>query len=73
MGIGRHHRHPNVHLYTHANVCEANEPVTVVEWVRVRTLEGTPFRALPHRRALRGKPLRSGNLPENPFPAIPDL
>ena len=38
---------PNVHLYTHANVCEleANESLTAVEGVRVRTLDGKEHRA----------------------------
>ncbi|CAN5189949.1 GMC family oxidoreductase [soil metagenome] len=36
----------NVHLYTYANVCEveANEPLTAVEGLRVRTLDGTEHR-----------------------------
>ena len=38
---------PNVHLYTHANVCEleANESVTGIEGLRVRTLDGKEHRA----------------------------
>jgi choline dehydrogenase-like flavoprotein len=37
----------NVHLYTHANVCEveANEELTAVDGLRVRTLEGKELRA----------------------------
>lgn len=37
---------PNVHLYTHANVCEveANDPVTAVDGLRVRTLGGREHR-----------------------------
>lgn len=37
----------NVHLYTHANVCElkANGPVSAVEELRVRTLDGREHRA----------------------------
>ena len=40
----------NVHLYTHANVCEldANEALTAVEGLRVRTLEGKELRARAH-------------------------
>ena len=36
----------NVHLYTHANVCEleANEPLRAVEGLRVRTLDGKEHR-----------------------------
>ncbi|HVH66422.1 MAG TPA: GMC family oxidoreductase [Gemmatimonadales bacterium] len=36
----------NVHLYTHANVCEleANEPVSAVDGLRVRTLDGKEHR-----------------------------
>ena len=35
----------NVHLYTHANVCEveANEAVTAVQGLRIRTLDGKEF------------------------------
>ena len=38
---------PNVHLLTHANVCEveANESLTSVDGLRVRTLEGKELRA----------------------------
>ena len=37
----------NIHLYTHANVCEleANEPVSAVEGLRIRTLDGKEHRA----------------------------
>lgn len=37
----------NVHLYTHANVCEldANEALTAVQGARIRTLEGKEYRA----------------------------
>ena len=37
---------PDVHLYTYANVCEiqANEAVTVVEGLRVRTIDGKEHR-----------------------------
>src|SRR6266702_3617595 len=38
---------PNVHLYTHANVCEleANESLRSIEGLRVRTLDGKELRA----------------------------
>lgn len=38
---------PNVHLYTHANVCEleANESLRAVEGLRIRTLDGKEHRA----------------------------
>src|SRR5437870_4154142 len=38
---------PNVHLYTHANVCEleANESLGGIEGLRVRTLDGKELRA----------------------------
>src|SRR5712691_4259426 len=38
---------PNVHLYTHANVCEleANESLRSIEGLRVRTLDGKEHRA----------------------------
>ncbi|MEX0600194.1 MAG: FAD-dependent oxidoreductase, partial [Rhodothermales bacterium] len=37
---------PNIHLYTHANVTriEANEPVSAVTGLRIRTLEGKELR-----------------------------
>lgn len=37
----------NIHLYTHANVCEveANEAVRAVDGLRIRTLEGKELRA----------------------------
>jgi choline dehydrogenase-like flavoprotein len=45
---------PNVHLYTHANVCEieANEGLSAVEGFRVRTLDGKEFRARAKHYAL---------------------
>jgi choline dehydrogenase-like flavoprotein len=37
----------NVHLYTHANVCDvdANEALTTIQGVRIRTFEGKEYRA----------------------------
>jgi choline dehydrogenase-like flavoprotein len=45
---------PNVHLYTHANVCEveANEGVSAVEGLRVRTREGKEHRVRARRYVL---------------------
>jgi choline dehydrogenase-like flavoprotein len=38
---------PNVHLYTHANVCEIepNESLSAVDGLRIRTLDGKEYRA----------------------------
>jgi choline dehydrogenase-like flavoprotein len=38
---------PNVHLYTHANVCEVepNDSLTAIDGLRIRTLGGKEFRA----------------------------
>src|SRR6185503_14377540 len=47
-------RAKNVHLYTHANVCEihANESATAVDSLRVRTLEGKEHRVRARRYVL---------------------
>src|SRR5439155_364564 len=45
---------PNVHLYTHANVCELepNESLRSIEGLRVRTLDGKEHRALARHYVL---------------------
>src|SRR6266516_3710694 len=45
---------PNVHLYTHANVCEleANESLRSIEGLRIRTLDGKELRARARYYAL---------------------
>lgn len=57
-------RAPNVHLYTHAKVCEieANEAVSAVEGLRVRTFEGKEYRVRAHRYVLACSTIQNARL-----------
>lgn len=57
-------RAPNVHLYTHANVCEieANEGVSAVEGLRVRTFEGKELRVRARRYVLACSTIQNARL-----------
>ena len=54
----------NVHLYTHANVCEVepNEALTAVGGLRIRTLEGKEFRARARRYVLACSTIQNARL-----------
>ncbi len=54
----------NVHLYTHANVCEveANEPATAVNGLRVRTLEGREYRVRARHYVLACSSIQNARL-----------
>jgi choline dehydrogenase-like flavoprotein len=55
---------PNVHLYTHANVVEveANEPVSVVQSVRIRGFDGKELRARAKRFVLACHTIQNARL-----------
>jgi choline dehydrogenase-like flavoprotein len=55
---------PNVHLYTHANVCEieADEGLRAVEGLRVRTLDGRELRVRARRFVLACSTLQNARL-----------
>lgn len=54
----------NLHLYTHANVCEveANDALTAVSGLRIRTLEGKEFRASARRYVLACSTIQNARL-----------
>jgi choline dehydrogenase-like flavoprotein len=54
----------NVHLYTHANVCEvvANDGLTAVEGLRIRTHEGKELRARARRYVLACSTIQNARL-----------
>jgi choline dehydrogenase-like flavoprotein len=55
---------PSVHLYTHANVCEitANDAVTAVDGLRVRTFEGKEHRVRAKRYVLACSTIQNARL-----------
>ena len=55
---------PNIHLYTNANVVEveANEPVSAVQSVRIRTFEGKEYRARAKRFVLACHTIQNARL-----------
>ena len=57
-------RSPNVHLYTHATVCEidANESLTAVDELRVRTLEGKTHRVRARQYVLAASTIQNARL-----------
>lgn len=54
----------NVHLYTHANVCEveANDGLTAVQGLRVRTLEGKEYHARARHYVLACSTIQNARL-----------
>lgn len=54
----------NVHLYTHANVCEveANDALTAVQGLRVRTLGGKEYRVRARRYVLACSTIQNARL-----------
>ncbi len=55
---------PNVHLFTHANVCEviANEALTAVDGLRARTLDGKEYRVRARSYVLACSTLQNARL-----------
>jgi choline dehydrogenase-like flavoprotein len=55
---------PNIHLYTYANVVEveANEPLSAVQSVRVRTFDGKEYRARARRFVLACHTIQNARL-----------
>jgi choline dehydrogenase-like flavoprotein len=55
---------PNVHLYTHATVCEllANENVSNIEALKVRTLEGAEHRVQAKHYVMAGGAIQNARL-----------
>ena len=54
----------NVHLYTHANVCEveANDGLTAVQGLRIRTLDGKEYRARARHYVLACSTIQNARL-----------
>jgi len=57
-------RAPNVHLFTHANVCEleANESAGAVDTLRIRTFDGKELRARARRYVLACSTIQNARL-----------